>query len=123
MRTLLKVKTHPRQSLIHKLFNSLATSLFGQALPYSEEKLPRAFPLLVSIPLRLSAARGLTACDFRRRGVARLTSWFEYFTHSNTCEWNPIYSLVEVLIQTWFLSVLVVYLVMKCFILKFYTAP
>ena len=31
-----------------------------------------AFPLLVSIPLRLSATRGLTACDLRHRGVATL---------------------------------------------------
>ncbi len=37
MRTTL-LKTHPRQSLIHKLFTSLATSPFGSARPYGQLK-------------------------------------------------------------------------------------
>lgn len=33
------LKTHPRQRMIHKLFASFTTSLFGSARPYSEENL------------------------------------------------------------------------------------
>ncbi len=80
------VQTHLRQSLILKLFTTVTGS---------------PFPIVPRYAIRSkSSYESCSSTGTAKTALSRnLTSWFEYFTCSNSCEQNLIYSLVEVLIK------------------------